>query len=47
VFTDPSGGLWIAFHAWSPGAVGYPHHRDLYVRPLNLAGAVPVIEPGG
>jgi hypothetical protein len=47
VFTDQSGGLWIAFHAWSLGAVGYPHSRDLFIRPLNLAGAVPVIEPGG
>ena len=46
VFTDQSGGLWIAFHAWSPGEVGYPYTRDLYVRPLNLAGVLPVVEPG-
>jgi hypothetical protein len=47
VFSDTSGSLWIAFHAWVPGAVGYPHSRALYVRPLNLSGATPVVEPSG
>ncbi len=46
VFADQSGDLFIAFAAWSPGAVGYPHSRDLYIRPLNLGGTTPVIEPG-
>jgi beta-xylosidase len=45
VFADTSGALWIAFHAWAPGAVGYPNNRDLYIRPLNLSGAMPVVEP--
>jgi hypothetical protein len=47
VFTDTSGSFWIAFHAWIPGAVGYPHSRDLFVRPLDLTGAVPVVQPVG
>ena len=45
MFTDGSGSYWIAFHAWTAGAVGYPNSRDLYIRRLNLAGAVPVIQP--
>jgi hypothetical protein len=45
VFTDSSGAVWMAFHAWTPGAVGYPNSRSLYVHPLNLAGALPVVEP--
>ncbi len=47
VFTDTSGSYWIAFHAWIPGAVGYPHSRDLFLRRLDLSGAVPVLEPPG
>ena len=47
IFTDASGAYWIAFHAWIPGAVGYPHSRDLYVRRLNLSGATPVIDSAG
>ncbi len=43
VFTDSSGATWIAFDAYAPGAVGYPNSRDLYLRPLNLSGAVPVV----
>ncbi|MGA3146399.1 MAG: glycoside hydrolase family 43 protein [Acidimicrobiales bacterium] len=45
VFTDTSGSYWIAFHAWTGGAVGYPNSRDLYLRRLDLSGAVPVVEP--
>jgi hypothetical protein len=45
VFTDPSGDTYMAFHAWSTSAVGYPHSRELYIRPLNLTGAEPVVEP--
>jgi type II secretory pathway pseudopilin PulG len=36
VFSDPSGSLWMAFAAWQPGAVGYPHSRVLFLRRLNL-----------
>ena len=45
VFTDASGAPWIAFHAWLPTQVGYPHSRELYVRKLNLSGSEPVVEP--
>jgi Glycosyl hydrolases family 43 len=43
VFTDTSGSYWIAFHAWVPGAVGFPNSRDLYIRQLDLSGAVPAV----
>jgi beta-xylosidase len=45
VFFDASGTPWIVFHAWVPGAVGYPNSRALYLRPLSLSGPVPVVEP--
>jgi type II secretory pathway pseudopilin PulG len=38
VFTDGAGTLWMAFHAWLPGAVGYPHSRALYLRQLTVSG---------
>jgi hypothetical protein len=47
VFADSHGNFWIAFHAWVPGAVGYPNSRDLYVRPLNLSGPVPSVAAPG
>ena len=47
VFADSSGALYMAFHAWTPGAVGYPNSRSLYIRPLNLTGTEPVVEPAG
>ena len=47
VFADSSGAFWIAFHAWAPGAVGYPHNRDLYLRRLSFFGPLPVVEPAG
>ncbi len=47
VFSDTSGSYWMAFHAWTPGAVGYPHSRDLYLRRIDLSGAKPVLEPAG
>jgi beta-xylosidase len=43
VFTDSSGGTWLAFHAWIPGSVGYPHSRDLYIRRIDFTGAIPVV----
>jgi beta-xylosidase len=45
VFFDTSGTPWIAFHAWVPGAVGYPNFRALYLRRLSLSGPTPVVEP--
>jgi hypothetical protein len=43
VFTDASGASWIAFHAWVPGAVGFPNSRDLYIRRLDLSGPLPTV----
>jgi hypothetical protein len=43
VFTGTSGTDWIAFHAWVPGAVGFPNNRDLYIRRLDLSGPVPTV----
>jgi beta-xylosidase len=43
VFTDGSGSYWLAFDAWVPGSVGYPHSRDLYLRRLNILGATPTL----
>jgi hypothetical protein len=43
IFTGTSGVHWIAFHAWVPGAVGFPNSRDLYVRQLDLTGPVPKV----
>jgi beta-xylosidase len=47
VFTDAAGNPWIAFHAWVPGAVGFPNSRDLYLRRLTFAGPVPAVTPSG
>lgn len=46
-FTDPSGGLWMAYHAWTPGAVGYRGGgaRSLRIAPIAFAGGRPVIRP--
>jgi hypothetical protein len=46
VFADAAGSLWIAFAGWSPDAVGYPNSRTFYVRPINLSGAMPVVQAG-
>ncbi len=43
VFTDTTGATWIAFHAWLPGAVGYPHSRDLYIRRIDLSATTPTV----
>ena len=44
---DTSGDFWLAFHAWVPGAVGFPNSRDLYLRGLDLSGAVPSVAAPG
>ena len=46
VFTDKQGQLQMAFQAWLPGAVGYPHPRLLFIRPLDVADGIPQVEPG-
>ena len=45
VFIDATGTWWMAFHAWAPGAVAFPHSRGLYLRKLDMSGEVPVVEP--
>jgi len=47
VFTDAEGHLDIAFDAWLPGAVGYPHSRLLFVRPLVVTNDLPRVGPPG
>jgi hypothetical protein len=47
VFTDAAGTWWMAFDAWLPGQVGYPHSRALYLRRLTLSGGAPVVDPPG
>ncbi|HXQ43440.1 MAG TPA: family 43 glycosylhydrolase [Acidimicrobiales bacterium] len=47
VFTDKQGQLQMAFQAWLPGAVGYPHPRLLFIRPLVIADGVPEVRPPG
>jgi beta-xylosidase len=46
VFTDASGASWIAFDGYTPGAVGYPNSRDLYLQHVDFSGAVPVVTAG-
>jgi Glycosyl hydrolases family 43 len=46
IFTDTSGAVWMAFDAWLPGSVGYPHSRQLYLRQLAFSGSTPVVQPG-
>ena len=46
VFADTAGSFRMAFHAWVPGAVGFPNSRGLYLRRLDLSGAVPVVGAG-
>jgi len=47
VFTDKEGQLEMAFQAWLPGAVGYPHPRLLFIRPLDIVDGVPQVQPPG
>jgi hypothetical protein len=47
VFTDTQGNLEMAFQAWLPGAVGYPHMRLLFVRPLTVAAGIPRVQSPG
>ena len=45
VFTDPSGRLHMAFHAWLPGKVGFPNSRLLFIRQISAVGGTPSVEP--
>jgi len=42
-FWSVSGAPELAFAAWLPGQVGYPHSRDLYIRPLQIVGGLPTV----
>jgi len=44
LFTDSQGRLWIAFHAWLPGAVGWPHSRLLFLRQVTFGDGLPVVQ---
>jgi hypothetical protein len=42
VFSNAQGNLWMAFHGWLPGKVGFPNSRLLFLRPVTLsAGTAP------
>lgn len=43
VFTDRQGTLEMAFAAWLPGEVGYPHSRLLFIRRLTVVDGVPEV----
>jgi hypothetical protein len=44
IFTDTTGTTWMAYAAWTVGAVGYPRGaRSLRIDPLCLVGATPVV----
>jgi len=45
LFTDTEGRLWIAFHAYLPSAVGYPHSRLLFLRTVTFSNGLPVVQP--
>jgi hypothetical protein len=47
VFADTAGNFWMAFHAWVPGAVGFPNSRDLYLRRLSFSGPTPAVAASG
>ena len=47
VFTDPAGHLDLAFGAWLPGAVGYPHPRLLFIRSVSVMGATVTLAATG
>jgi len=47
LFTDPGGGLWMAFHAWLPSAVGYPNNRFLFLRQVAFTDSLPVVQLPG
>ncbi len=45
LFTDSQGNLWLAFAAWLPGEVGFPHSRPLFLRRITVTGGVPRVDP--
>jgi beta-xylosidase len=47
VFADTAGNFWIAFHAWVPGAVGFPNSRDLYLRRVTFSATAATVTTSG
>jgi hypothetical protein len=45
VFTDVQGSMWVAFHAWLPGAVGFPNSRLLFLRLVTVTATGARIGP--
>jgi hypothetical protein len=45
VFTDTMGGAWLAYHAYTVPAVGYPNSRTLHLLRLSFAYGRPVLTP--
>ncbi len=45
IFTDANGALWLAFHAWLPGAVGFPNSRLLFLRPVTVTTTGAIVGP--
>ena len=39
------GQLWMAFHAWLPGKVGFPNSRLLFIRPVTVTDGVATVGP--
>jgi hypothetical protein len=35
----------MAFHAWLPGEIGFPHSRPLFLRRITITGGVPQVGP--
>lgn len=46
-FRRADGELWVAFHAWLGGVVGYPSRRALWLAPVGTSGEAPTVAPGG
>jgi hypothetical protein len=44
LFTDAQGQLWMAFHAYLPSAVGFPHSRLLFLRKVTFAQGFPTLD---
>ncbi len=46
-FVDRDGQLWMAYHGWQPGRVGYPAGaRSLRLARVNFVDGRPVMDPG-
>jgi predicted GH43/DUF377 family glycosyl hydrolase len=45
IFVDGGGRVRVAYHAWNPGAVGYPNNRVLHVGSVSVQGGTVVVSP--